>query len=282
MHEGKALMKRKRSTSNKTSNMKKIIAELQGDMNPQNRWIDTREGWNHYKHTLDKGEILERIKSISEPKVKVNTQFTVVRKTGENVRAWRTEEALERLIVVANDGKISNQYNISEKNKGVKRDKEAIDLIEIDDEKNIISLIELKPWESKNSPAYGFVELVKNYCLFKKKDKLKKILLLAPESYYKNYYNRDSIEEFFQTVHAFNESTDVPFQLAYIKIDKSEFQKIIEQLARGENGWVEAKGTKKFNSTKEVDARNGIKNENFLNNNWEIIKSSNDWPKRKQ
>lgn len=275
--------------------MKKIIVKLQRDMNPENRWIDTKEGWNKYKHAQDKGEILECIKSIlsdqdyPEIKPKENTYFTVVRKTGENVRAWRTEEALERLIVVANRGKIRNQYNISEKKTGVKRDKEAIDLFEVDDENNIISLIELKPWESKNSPAYGFVELVKNYFLFKKKDKLfkkkdklKRILFLAPESYYKNYYKPESIREFFSTVNAFNKSNfAVPFQLAYIKIDEGAFQEIIKQLASGENEWAEAKGTKKFDSTMKVDAKNGIKNENFLKNNWVIIKSENDWPKKK-
>ena len=73
----------------------------------------------------------------------------------------------------------------------------------------------------------------------------------------------------------------MPFQLAYIKIDEGAFQEIIKQLASGENEWAEAKGTKKFDSTMKVDAKNGIKNENFLKNNWVIIKSENDWPKKK-
>ena len=73
----------------------------------------------------------------------------------------------------------------------------------------------------------------------------------------------------------------MPFQLAYIKIDEGAFQEIIKQLASGENEWAEAKGTKKFDSIMKVDAKNGIKNENFLKNNWVIIKSENDWPKKK-
>lgn len=69
-------------------------------------------------------------------------------------RPYRTEEALERFIVVSNGDNFFGQIPIG-------GGKESIDIgIKESDTKFVF--VELKPWESKNSPLYAIIEILKN------------------------------------------------------------------------------------------------------------------------
>jgi hypothetical protein len=67
---------------------------------------------------------------------------------------YRTEEALERFIVVSNGDNFFGQIPIG-------GGKESIDIgIKESDTKFVF--VELKPWESQNSPLYAIIEILKN------------------------------------------------------------------------------------------------------------------------
>ncbi|MBW1794849.1 MAG: hypothetical protein JRJ38_10530 [Deltaproteobacteria bacterium] len=102
---------------------------------------------------------------------------------------YRTEEALERFIIVTNSGKFFNQIPIG-------GGKESID-IGIEETDSEFSFVELKPWNSSNSPMYAIVESLKNLTeyrvILEKKikdirvfDKIN-LIILAPWSYYEAY-----------------------------------------------------------------------------------------------
>lgn len=67
---------------------------------------------------------------------------------------YRTEEALERLIVVSNGDNFYNQIPIG-------GGKESID-IGVKESESEFTFIELKPWGNQNSPLYALVESLKN------------------------------------------------------------------------------------------------------------------------
>ena len=69
-------------------------------------------------------------------------------------RPYRTEEALERFIVVSNGDGFFNQIPIG-------GGKESID-IGIRESESKFVFVELKPWESQNSPLYAIIESLKN------------------------------------------------------------------------------------------------------------------------
>ena len=100
----------------------------------------------------------------------------------------RTEEALERFIVVSNDDNFYDQVPIG-------GGKESID-IGIGEDKEF-TFVELKPWHSSNSPLYALLESLKNLIeyriIIEKKisqvheyDKIN-LCILAPDTYYVDY-----------------------------------------------------------------------------------------------
>lgn len=272
-------MKEKEQTM---SNMEQLIATMQDNSNAKNRWIDTKTGWIHYRHNEDKGKkaLTKHIGKFFPSAIRdSNLAFTVVKKDG-NIWAPRPEEALERAIAAINDKNMRNQYNINEK-----KPKEAVDLI-ILDEKEVMGLIELKPWVSNNNPAYAFVELLKNYCLAKNNKSIKELILLAPLKYYQCYSYKKPITEFLNTIRKFNDDDHkVKFKLKYIELEYEDFDKLIKDLT-DQIKWQPVSHTKRFDEVTTIDfSKPAFKKklaelkESLIYSNWKTIADTNSWPK---
>lgn len=101
----------------------------------------------------------------------------------------RPEEALERFIIVSNGDDMFNQVPIG-------GGKESIDIVIRHNEESY-EFVELKPWDSKNSPIYALVEGLKNLLQYRAivKHKLQRIdqqwnvhlSIAAPEEYFKKF-----------------------------------------------------------------------------------------------
>lgn len=102
---------------------------------------------------------------------------------------YRTEEALERFIVVSNGDNFYNQIPIG-------GGKESID-IGVKESESEFTFIELKPWGNKNSPLYALVESLKNlleYRIILERNLANvprfsdvNLLILAPFQYYERH-----------------------------------------------------------------------------------------------
>ena len=112
----------------------------------------------------------------------------------ENKVPYRPEEALERFIIVSNPDHFYNQVPIG-------GGKESID-IGIEEKDSKFTFVELKPWSSTNSPLYAIVESLKNLIEYRiiRNREIKdipeydvRLMILAPEAYYKAYGLIDNI-----------------------------------------------------------------------------------------
>lgn len=273
-------MNEKEQTMN---NMEQLIASMQDNSNAKNRWIDTKIGWINYCHNKDKEKeaLTKHIGKFFPSAIRdSNLAFTVVKK-GNKIWVPRLEEALERAIAAINDKNMRNQYNINEKNP-----KEAVDLI-ILDEKEVMGLIELKPWESNNNPTYAFVELLKNYWLAKNNKSIKELILLAPLKYYQRYRYKKPITEFLNTIRKFNDNDHkVKFELKYIELKYEDFHKLIKDLANP-IVWQPVSHTKRFSEVTTIDfSKPEFKKklaelkESLIYSNWKTIADTNSWPKK--
>lgn len=118
--------------------------------------------------------------------------FTLHRKTSFTMKndgsPFRPEEALERFVVISNPIGFYNQLPIG-------GGKESVDIAITDDDK--ITFVELKPWNSNNSPFYAIVESLKNLIEYRIilergiKDipnyQTVGLCILAPDEYYERY-----------------------------------------------------------------------------------------------
>ena len=178
--------------------LKEVIANLPSVKNGYCR-IKHRKGWLEY---LQDGD------TAFSPKELHNTLITVIdqeerRPRGEKLlflrrkyaftlmpdkTPYRTEEALERFIVVSNPD-IFNQIPVG-------GGKESIDIgFNKDDSKFVF--VELKPWDSGDSPLYAVVESLKNLVEYRiivdrniqdsKFDEIE-LMILAPVKYYQNFH----------------------------------------------------------------------------------------------
>lgn len=236
-----------------------IIEKIQGGTKPENkfRWIDTKSGWNGLNREIamkgvmkfieNSEEALNGAKRFSGKRKSCSnnkTHFTIVRKENK-IWAWREEEALERFITSVNETKIQNQIIAGENHK------EAIDLV-LYEGNEIIEMIELKPWKSKNNPAYAFLELIKNYLLAQNDLKhVKSMTMLAPLDYYKIYFKEEKIfNEFILFVNEFNDKySEFPhFDMKVIDISKEEFAPVFPAICRKKEpiSWKMAKKTKQY------------------------------------
>jgi len=112
----------------------------------------------------------------------------------EDKTPYRLEEALERFIVVSNEDNFFNQVPVG-------GGKESIDLV-VRHSMDSVEFIELKPWNSGDSPLYALVESLKNIVEYriivgrqiKKIDVPWKvdISMLAPRQYYQNFFLLDA------------------------------------------------------------------------------------------
>ncbi len=112
----------------------------------------------------------------------------------EDKTPYRPEEALERFIVVSNKDNFFNQVPVG-------GGKESIDLV-VRHSRDSVEFIELKPWDSGDSPLYALVEGLKNLVEYRVivERQIKEIdvpwkvniSILAPKQYYQNFFLLDA------------------------------------------------------------------------------------------
>lgn len=271
-------------TEQTMSNMEQLIATIQGNNEiAKERWIDTKAGWQHYRHDKKKETVSDMIGELLSPAIRDSAlTFTVV-KNELGIRPWRLEEALERAIVTVNKNNMKNQYNINKQ-----KPKEAVDIAILDESNlRVKGLIELKPWKNANSPAYAFVELLKNYSLSQNNKDIKELILLAPRKYYQHYSNRckKTIEEFLTTIQQFNEANKnkVKFELKYIELEQKTFIGFVAGLTT-QAVWKKVTHTNQFNEVTTIDFADiefsDELNKSLYYKNWKPIEDTTTWPQK--
>lgn len=270
------------------SNMIKIINELQGNENDSaKRWIKVKDGWNNYQHCTNKEDLINKISTIVEPnktRVKRKTLKALCKNTIVSIvkdpcipKFKSPEEGIERILCYLNE-KIFNQLCVGKNNK------ESIDLIYSPDGQIKEELIEFKT--TSNTPTYAFIELIKNYCLIKKTvpdeiKETKKLILLAPRSYFLKFKNNNSIKEFFKTINYFNDNAHVDFEIYYLDIDNNLFDTFIKLMAEEDYyNWVNSnvetyKFVKHLELSRFKNEINTVKNK-LLKENW-VNLTENEW-----
>ena len=207
----------KRERKRVKTNLDKIIAKINARKNDYCR-ISNLQGWRDYLEDGDMAftpkdldEALKNIISIKpHPKLlypRKKNNFTAISQD----ERFRPEEALERFITLSNSKNFCNQFPL-------RIPKEYSDIFIINDDSRHI-LVELKSWESDNSPLYAIVESIKNLFLYRtirrenipyhqdfKRFNDADIIVLAPRSYYQFY---DLIEEIDDSVVYHNRHIDV-------------------------------------------------------------------------
>lgn len=272
------------------SNMKVIIEKLQGDkrrIDAKKRWIDAKAGWNNYTHSKEKEDLEKTISplvQINETRekrgytinLKQNTIISIVK--DPNPPKFKSfEESLERIITCVNLKKIFNQLCIGSHNK------ESIDLIYSNNGEDKEYLIELKT--TANTPLYAFIELIKDYCLLKKLnksdgEKIKKLILLAPKSYFEKFKEQNPIIEFFKTIEEFNKNSESKFSIMYFDgVNKETFEPLISYINNAPETQWKSSTSKRYNYVKHIELSKisekdfNLKNltKNLLFENWEEL-----------
>ncbi len=179
--------------------LKEVISRLKSEKNRYCK-IRHKRGWLDFlkdgdlvfspselkrtlKETIDQENC--RPKGSKLFRLRKRCQFTIM----TDKTPYRTEEALERFIIASNAENLFNQIPIG-------GGKESID-IGIRENDSEFAFVELKPWNSSNSPLYAIVESLKNLIeyrviLERKIENIpvfKKInlIILAPWAYYEAY-----------------------------------------------------------------------------------------------
>ena len=154
-------------------------------------------------------------------------------------KPMRTEEALERFIVVSNDDNFYGQVPIG-------GGKESIDIgIEED---NKFTFVELKPWRSSNSPLYAIVESLKNLIEYRViiKRNISKIpeyekinlCILAPYTYFVDYGlisqsgnpQESNLETVRQLIKILADEFDTYISFKSLSLAQKDFNKYCEHL----------------------------------------------------
>jgi hypothetical protein len=187
--------------------MKHIMADVVAKLeSPKYRYsrIRHRRGWLDYLKDRDPGvrpqDLSSILRGIIDKKPPKGEKLLCLRKRNNyTVRPggvpYKKEEALERFITLSNGDNFFNQVPIG-------GGKESIDIGIREQDKKFV-FVELKPWESGDSPLYGVVELLKNFVshqVIQKheipvKNQLEpvELILLAPKAYYKSSDLMDAI-----------------------------------------------------------------------------------------
>jgi len=157
-----------------------------------------------------------------------------------NKKPHRPEEALERFIIFSNDQNFYNQFPIG-------GGKESIDIVIQDDNKSL-EFVELKAWESSESPLYALTEALKNLIEYRaiKKFKLEEddfngkvnITVLAPSEYFVEFQLIDSSNKILQQrinktqtlLENFAQVFDTKISFYSIPIAYEKFNKICAEL----------------------------------------------------
>ncbi len=261
--------------------MQEIVKELEGDASEAAlRFLTTRSGWdagNFETPEVVLAAVNEAIEKQFRPlSPATRHSFIVVKKSGRAPWAYRGEEALERMIILANKlhcakGELSNQFNLQ----GVK---ENTDLV-IKDNNKVVEIIELKPWDSQDNPMYGVVELIKNLQLGRRRGKfgndLQTLTLLAPMSYYEKYSK--SISDLKRFIAQMEKSQRIHISLKALGVGYSQFRRCIKKLCvRMQKvhklAWIKSIKTARYDFTMTVTPNQiDIKDirETLLYRNWE-------------
>ncbi len=190
--------------------MERIISEMNAGKNGYCR-IKHQEGWFGY---LEDGDTVFTPQNLKKTILRVVNEdpprgkklfnlnwcqkekrlhFTMLTpkklKSEPPVQPYRTEEALERFIVISNGDTFYNQIPIG-------GGKESID-IGIKESDSRFIFVELKPWKSNDSLLYALIESLKNLVEYRiiLKRKIAEIeeykyidlMILAPAAYYQKY-----------------------------------------------------------------------------------------------
>lgn len=261
--------------------MDDIIEKLQGKItNNEKRWINTKTGWNNYNFDHDKKiNFSDIINDLIVPKGKQEfrkaTNISFVKNNG-NYEPYRKEEFLERVLVIANNN-LYNQFNIS-------GGKESIDLVYSEkskiDEIDKIEIIELKEWNSPNSPIYALIEILKNYLILSKdekiKSKIKKLLIVAPKEYYNNFKLDGNNKSFFELINKIKEENDwIDILIYYIDINYNDLvnDELIKKIKEETNKKNEQ------NIDLEIFKSHFTNISKLKKNEWKEIKKNEDWLK---
>lgn len=175
------------------NNMKAIIKALKEEWSigeNNERWMDSKTGWNALNENSPLIEIADSILDVTQrvvhagvanPQLRRRLEFSIIRKNGL-ISPWRKEEALERILTV-HHADLRNQYAIG-------GGKESVDLIRVTRENEITEIFELKHDCGNDTPLYATIELIKNYFLLVMNEKwqhLQQLVILANIAYYEKY-----------------------------------------------------------------------------------------------
>ena len=200
------------------------------------------------------------------------------------------ENNLERLIALENRNNttsIINQFPTP--------DGGHIDLVYI--KNNELNIVELKQWENgKDNPLYALVELIKNYKLlyddknsnvrgyFKiaSPDKYIQVnlILLAPQKYYDDYFNKKSIKTFFNFIKKLELKLSKKYKINIcVRAIKDFSRHDYEPIVRGkiEKGYFNKNKYKQFDWEDFLNEINNIKQLKI--DKWINIESENTWSK---
>jgi hypothetical protein len=274
------------------SNMDEIIEEIyapspEADVKNNQRWPNTKSGWNKMKtadgnkHAETIRKAIDAVLELTPLQTRATTRFSIVRRE-EQINAWRKEEALERLIVAANDGKtpkISNQCRVSSDNV-----KENADLHITDNEDR--SIAELK--YDTGTPMLALIELVKNANLYVKeyRKRLKSLIVIAPQFYYRDFASESAVKAFFAVIDRLTSNGDIPpIKVISIGITEDAMQAAITEFARESAVDWRGSGRTKYDFIAEVDARDIIRKSRPLQGvllwpKFREIRNSDDWLKQ--
>ena len=223
--------------------LKEVISHLQSNKAKYCR-ITHKRGWLEY---LKDGDLvftaqelhqtLRKVIDSDQMRPKGNKLFCLRRKYNFTIKAdkapYRTEEALERFIVVSNADNFCNQIPIG-------GGKESID-IGIKESNSKFVFVELKPWSSINPPFYAVIESLKNLIEYriiherniKDIDQFKELdlIILAPSAYYRNYnliddnglYREDMIRVLEKTLKEIGSEFQTNIIFMVLEIKKDDF-----------------------------------------------------------
>lgn len=229
--------------------LNKVILKLKSEKDDFFR-VDSKESWLNYLETgnlvftpYELHEILKEV--INEFPPNGDKLFYLRKRCNFHVKdkkACRPEEALERFIIVSNPGDLFNQIPIGGR-------KESIDIGIKEENDSRFVFIELKPWRSNNSPLYAIVESLKNlieyraiqnderkaikrHKYFKDYDDKVDLIVLAPESYYRDHgmidkskgqYLQDKISVVRKALNDFSSEFRTNMSLRILPLDKKYF-----------------------------------------------------------
>lgn len=230
--------------------LKKVILRLKSEKAGYCR-IKHKRGWLEY---LKDGDLifrpyelhhaLRQVIDRDDNRPRGNKLFCLRRKVKftakEDKTPYRTEEALERFIIVSNPDNLYNQTPIGGR-------KESIDIV-IKESDSKFTFVELKPWESTNSPLYALIESLKNLIEYRiiydrnikvvpKYDHFE-LLILAPQTYYEKYKlidnqgvaQADKITIFKKTLNAISTEFETAISFMALQINKQDFFRVCSKI----------------------------------------------------